>query len=57
MSLDNIEEIASFIVADGKGILAMKVILPVGKDSIQLELNLLKKIEEIIERCYLDLKV
>ena len=57
MSLNNIEDIAAFIVADGKGILAADESNPTcGKGLIQLELNPLKKTEEIIESFFLNLK-
>jgi len=51
-----LEEIANYIVADGKGIqLLMKAQELLKKDLSQLMLNLLKKIEENIEKCYSDL--
>ena len=57
MSLNNIEEIATYIVAEGKGILAADESNPTcGKrfDSIGVES---KKIEETTEKCYLDQRV
>ena len=57
MSLNNIEDIAAYIVADGKGILVlMKAIQLVEKDLILLVLSPPKRIEEITEKCFLDLK-
>ena len=57
MSLNNIEDIAAYIVADGKGILAAdEVIQPVEKGLIPLVLSPPKRIEEITEKCFLDLK-
>ena len=57
MSLNNIEDIAAYIVADGKGILAAdEVIQPVEKGLILLVLSPPKRIEEITEKCFLDLK-
>ena len=58
MSLNNIEEIASYIVADGKGILAADESNPTcGKrfDSIGVEST--EKIEETTEKCFLDQRV
>ena len=57
MSLNNIEDIAAFIVADGKVFLQqMKAIRHAAKGLIQLVLNPSKKTEEIIESFFLDLK-
>ena len=57
MSLNNIEDIAAYIVADGKGILAADESNPTcGKDLILLVLSPLKRIEEITEKCFLGLK-
>ena len=55
MSLNSIEEIASYIVSEGKGILAADESNPTcGKrfDSIGVEPT--EKIDEIIENYYLD---
>jgi len=55
MSLNTLEEIASYIVSEGKGILAADESNPtVVKDLIQLELSQQKKIEEIIVKCFLE---
>ena len=54
----SLEEIANYIVSDGKGILAADESNPTcGKrfDSIEVENS--ENIEEIIERCFLDQKV
>ena len=58
MSLNTLEEIASYIVSEGKGILAADESNPTcGKRFDSIELSPMRTIEEIIEKCYLDLQV
>jgi fructose-bisphosphate aldolase class 1 len=55
MNLDNINEIAEYIVSEGKGILAADESNPTcGKRFDSIELNLRKRIEETIENYCLD---
>lgn len=55
MSLNSIEEIASYIVSEGKGILAADESNPTcGKRFDSIGVDSTEKIEEIIESYYLD---
>ena len=57
MSLNNIEDIAALLLQMARVFLQqMKAIRHAAKGLIQLVLNQLKKIEEIIESFFLDLK-
>ena len=58
MNFNSLNEIASYKVSDGKGILAADESIQLVQSAlIRLVLSLQKKIEEIIENCFLELRV